>query len=84
MSFAGALDFRDSKLSELSFLREVTWSLVSSRAWRRGGALLHTPTLELASVKLFNVVLLPLDGLPTNPIKGSRGIVYSCWRSVVS
>jgi hypothetical protein len=35
----------------------------------------HQPTLELASVKLFNVVLLPLDGLPTNPIKGSRGIV---------
>lgn len=33
------------------------------------------PTLELASVKLFNVVLLPLEGLPTNPIKGSRGIV---------
>jgi hypothetical protein len=35
----------------------------------------HRPTLELASVKLFKVVLLPLDGLPTNPIKGSRGIV---------
>jgi hypothetical protein len=39
------------------------------------GSWLHQPTLELASVKLFNVVLLPLDGLPTNPIKGSRGMV---------
>jgi len=41
---------------------------------RRGFAF-HQPTLELASVKLFNVVLLPLEGLPTNPIRGSRGIV---------
>lgn len=37
----------------------------------------HAPTLELASVKLFKVVDLPLDGLPTRPIKGSRGIVRS-------
>jgi len=29
----------------------------------------------VASVKLFKVVLLPEDGLPTRPIKGSRGIV---------
>jgi hypothetical protein len=43
--------------------------VMEERSW------LHRPTLELASVKLFNVVLLPLDGLPTNPIKGSRGIL---------
>lgn len=32
------------------------------------------PTLDVASVKLFNVVLLPAEGLPTRPINGSRGI----------
>lgn len=42
---------------------------------REEGSWFHRPTLELASVKLFSVVLLPLEGLPTNPIKGSRGIV---------
>ena len=47
---------------------------MSSRSEKRGSGF-HRPTLELASVKLFSVVLLPLDGLPTNPIKGSRGIV---------
>lgn len=36
---------------------------------------MNPPTLDVASVKLFNVVLLPLEGLPTSPIKGSRGIV---------
>ena len=41
--------------------------------------LLHIPTLELASVKLFNVVDLPDEGFPTNPIKGSRGILRVCW-----
>jgi hypothetical protein len=35
----------------------------------------HPPTLELASVRLLSVVLLPLEGLPTRPIRGSRGIV---------
>jgi hypothetical protein len=56
------------------FLREVAWSLVSSLSSRKCLCWIHPPTLELASVKLFNVVLLPLDGLPTNPINGSRGI----------
>jgi hypothetical protein len=37
--------------------------------------LYHAPTLELASVRLLSVVLLPLEGLPTRPIRGSRGIV---------
>jgi hypothetical protein len=37
--------------------------------------LYHPPTLELASVRLLSVVLLPLEGLPTRPIRGSRGIV---------
>lgn len=30
--------------------------------------------MDVASVKLFKVVLFPDDGLPTRPIKGSRGI----------
>jgi hypothetical protein len=38
-------------------------------------ALYHPPTLELASVRLLRVVLFPLEGLPTRPIRGSRGIV---------
>jgi hypothetical protein len=41
--------------------------------WRGCG--FNPPTLDVASVKLFKVVLLPLEGLPTRPIKGSRGIV---------
>jgi hypothetical protein len=45
----------------------------SNYQWRGRG--FNPPTLDVASVKLFNVVLLPLDGLPTSPIKGSRGIV---------
>lgn len=32
------------------------------------------PTLDVASVKLFKVVLLPDDGLPTRAMRGSRGI----------
>jgi len=35
----------------------------------------YPPTLEVASVKLFNVVLLPDEGLPTRPMRGSRGIL---------
>lgn len=34
----------------------------------------YVPTLEEASVKLFRVVLLPADGLPTSPMRGSRGM----------
>jgi len=41
------------------------------------GHVVYEPTFEEASVKLFKVVLLPEDGLPTRPIKGSRPIVYS-------
>jgi hypothetical protein len=40
--------------------------------WR---GLYHPPTLEVASVRLLSVVLLPLEGLPTRPMRGSRGIV---------
>lgn len=35
----------------------------------------YSPTLEVASVKLFNVVLFPDEGLPTRPMRGSRGMV---------
>ena len=33
------------------------------------------PALAVASVRLLSVVLLPDDGLPTRPIRGSRGIL---------
>lgn len=42
---------------------------------RRGVGVNHPPTLLVASVKLFKVVDFPLEGLPTKPIKGSRGIL---------
>lgn len=32
----------------------------------------HPPTLDVASVKLLRVVLLPDEGFPTRPINGSR------------
>jgi len=34
----------------------------------------YGPTLDDASVKLFSVLDLPALGLPTSPIRGSRGI----------
>lgn len=34
------------------------------------------PILASASVKLFKVVDFPLDGFPTIPINGSRGIFF--------
>jgi len=42
------------------------------------------PTLEEASVKLFNVVLLPEDGLPTRPINGSRPMMWHAMGERVS
>lgn len=39
----------------------------------------NLPTLELASVRELRVVDLPLEGLPTRPIRGSRGMV-EVWR----
>ena len=33
-----------------------------------------SPTLDEASVRLLSIVLLPLEGLPTRPINGSRGM----------
>ena len=40
------------------------------------GILEYTPTLEEASVRLFRVVLLPADGFPTRPMRGSRPIAW--------
>jgi hypothetical protein len=42
--------------------------------------LFHPPTLDVASVRLLSVVLFPAEGLPTRPIKGSRGIMAVCAR----
>lgn len=39
----------------------------------------NPPTLEEASVKLLSVVLLPAEGLPTRPMRGSRGMVRSLY-----
>jgi hypothetical protein len=39
---------------------------------------IYLPTLDEASVRLFKVVLLPDDGFPTSPIKGSRPMLTSC------
>jgi hypothetical protein len=36
----------------------------------------YKPTLEEASVRLFRVVLLPAEGFPTKPIRGSRPIAW--------
>jgi hypothetical protein len=38
---------------------------------------LYPPTLEEASVRLLRVELLPAEGFPTKPIRGSRGIVVA-------
>lgn len=35
---------------------------------------IYVPTLEVASVRLLSVVLFPEEGLPTRPMRGSRGI----------
>lgn len=49
---------------------------ISGRRSRCGGGFgIYPPTLEAASVKLFSVVLLPADGLPTRAINGSRAMV---------
>ncbi len=39
-----------------------------------GGAQRGAPTLAVVSVKLLRVVDLPLDGLPTRAMRGSRGM----------
>lgn len=41
------------------------------------------PTLDVASVKLFSVVLLPAEGLPTRPINGSLGILLDVQSNLV-
>ena len=35
------------------------------------------PTLAEKSVRLFRVVLLPEEGLPTRAMRGSRGIFFN-------
>jgi hypothetical protein len=50
---------------------------VCERVRQRWRLRFYPPTLEVASVRLFNVVLLPDEGLPTRPIRGSRGILGS-------
>ena len=45
---------------------------------KRGGVgglkLSYAPTLAVVSVRLFRVVDLPLEGLPTRAMRGSRGM----------
>lgn len=40
--------------------------------------LFYVPTFDVASVRLLSVVLFPEEGLPTRPIRGSRGISFEC------
>lgn len=40
-----------------------------------GAHLVYPPTLEVASVKLLSVELLPDEGLPTRPIRGSLPMI---------
>jgi hypothetical protein len=54
----------------------VNLLIVNSGVAMRG----YLPTLDVASVKLLSVVLFPDEGLPTRPIKGSRGIVSALQR----
>lgn len=55
----------------------VRWML--SREMLVGGA----PTLAVVSVRLFKVVLLPDEGLPTRAMSGSRGMARGSWAMVV-
>lgn len=41
--------------------------------WRYGEV--GIPTFAVVSVRLLSVVLLPDEGLPTRPMRGSRGIM---------
>lgn len=64
-------------MSALSFLTKV---IKRVRFYR--------PTLEEASVKLLSVLLFPADGLPTSPMRGSRGMAgWNCrvdrWRGKI-
>jgi len=80
VSRAGAFDLEvpDGTLRIYGCEREVAClKVVSSKSSLHSGVLgtVHAPTLEVASVKLFKVVDLPLEGFPTRPIRGSRGIL---------
>lgn len=44
----------------------------------------YRPTLEEASVREFRVLDLPALGLPTRPMRGSRGISAGCVRALSS
>ena len=43
----------------------------------------YEPTFDEASVRLLSVVLLPAEGFPTRPTRGSRGIA-GLWRGCES
>lgn len=59
----------------LSFDMHINWMRRGEmEGQQRRGAYGKLPTFALASVKLFNVVDFPLEGLPTRAIRGSRGI----------
>ncbi len=72
MRLAGLEDMSYGKLPEEVLISFDVWF-----EWRGTYCGFYQPTLDEASVKLFRVVLFPDEGLPTNPIKGSRGMFLS-------
>lgn len=77
ISISRRIDERSMAIAGHRCLREVAFknivSLLNLKSFWRGR--FHPPTLAVESVKLFNVVLLPEEGLPTSPIRGSRGML---------
>ena len=55
---------------------EIAWAATVSGVLLKvcDGAQRGAPTLAVVSVKLLRVVDLPLDGLPTRAMRGSRGM----------
>lgn len=61
-------------------LREVAYGLRGQLILLFGfpgvEVLCHLPTFEVASVNELSMVDLPLEGFPTRPMSGSRGILW--------
>lgn len=66
---------------EREVVREVSYGGISLWSLGKQGFVLfclYPPTLEEASVRELRVLDLPALGLPTRPMRGSRGMVDVC------
>lgn len=66
---------------EREVVREVSYGGISLWSLGKQGYVLfclYPPTLEEASVRELRVLDLPALGLPTRPMRGSRGMVDVC------